>query len=403
MKTQGQQAHGGQDRWNLRKTLVVSQVAVSLLLLIGAGLFLRSFQNLLSEETGFQTEGVLLVTLDPQGGGYTEEQLPNLYQNLVDRIEAIPETRTASLSYFPLFAGTRWVGGAYSDEFEPQSDSDSRVEATLVTPGYFETVGIPLVRGRGFEPTDREGAPKVAVVNETFARHFFGDASPVGKRFGQDDEKTQEFEIVGMVGDLTYHHFREETPRYVYFPVMQTVDYLSSLEILTAGDPAVIASQVRRTIEQAEPNLPILEVKTLADQVHLSLRQDQSISRLTGFFGLLALLLASIGLYGIMAYGVVQRTNEIGIRVALGAHRTKVLWLVFREGLILVALGIALGIPTALGAAQFLSSLLFGLSAWDPMTIAGATMVLLLVAISAGYLPARRATRLDPVRALRYE
>ncbi len=403
MKTQGLQPHGGRDRWNLRKTLVVSQVAVSLLLLIGAGLFLRSFQNLLSEETGFQTEGVLLVTLDPQGGGYTEEQLPNLYRDLVDRIEAIPETRSASLSYFHLFAGTRWVDGAYVNGFEPQSDRDSQIEATLVTPGYFETVGIPVVRGRGFEPTDREGAPKVAVVNETFARHYFGNESPVGKRFGQTEESTQEYEIVGMVGDLTYHHFREETPRYVYFPVLQTVDYLSSLEVLTAGDPAAIVPQVRRAIEQAEPNLPILEVKTLVDQVHRSLRQDQSISRLTGFFGLLALLLASIGLYGIMAYGVVQRTNEIGIRVALGAHRGKVLWLVLREGMILVALGVVLGIPIALGASQFLSSLLFGLSAWDPVTIAGATLVLLLVAIFAGYLPARRATRLDPVRALRYE
>jgi predicted permease len=288
--------------------------------------------------------------------------------------------------------------------FSPRSDDDLRIQETFVTPEYFETIGIPLLAGRRFEEKDREGAPRVAVVNETFARHFFGEVSPVGRRFGTDgDESSQDIEIVGVAKDLKYNDIREETPRYVYYPARQGGSYLYSLEVSTGADPLLVAAQIRRTVTEVARDLPIEYVITLPDQIDRTLRDEQRISQLTSFFALLALLLASIGLYGVMAYGVAQRTNEIGVRIALGAHRFQVLWMVIRGGMILVGIGILIGIPAALATTRLASSLLYGLTATDITTMAGATLVLLLVAICAICLPARRASRLDVATALRYE
>jgi predicted permease len=404
LRNQGVTTEPKHDGWRLHKALVVAQVAVSLLLLVGAGLFLRSLQNLRSTETGFDAEGVLLLELDPQGGGYAQEQLPQLYEDLLARVESLPEVRSASLSLFSLFYGGRWISEAAVDGYTQKNDRDLQIEATMVTPEYFETVGVPLILGRGFHLSDREGAPQVAIVNETFARHFFAGESPIGKRFGiGGEESSRDIEIVGMVKDLKYHRMREDAPRFIYFPVMQQMDWLNSLQIRTSGDPAAVAPMVRRAVTDVADNLPILEVKTLTEQIDRSLRGDQLISRLTSFFGLLALLLASIGLYGVMAYAVAQRTNEIGIRIALGAGRSQVLWMVMRDGMILVGIGVVLGILASLASTRLASSLLFGLGATDLATMAGATLILCFVAIFAGYLPARRAAGLDPSHALRYE
>jgi predicted permease len=344
------------------------------------------------------------LELDPQGGGYTEEQLPHLYEELVERVESLPQVRSASLSFFSLFYGGRWITQASIDGYIAENDLDEQIEATMVTPNYFDTLGAPLILGRGFRASDQEGGPQVAVVNETFARHFFSEESPVGKRFGiGGDESSRDIEIVGVAKDLKYHDLREEAPRFVYFPVMQMPEYLSSLEVRTTGDPSLAAPLVRQAVTQVGKNLPILEVKTLTEQIDRSLRGDKLVSQLTGFFGLLALLLASIGLYGVMAYGVAERTNEIGIRIALGAHRIQVLWMVMRDGMILVTIGILIGIPCALATTQLASSLLFGLGATDLFTTVGATFFLGLVALFASYLPARRAARLEPAHALRYE
>jgi predicted permease len=303
-----------------------------------------------------------------------------------------------------LFKNARWRTEVVVDGYTPQKDEDLGIEATMVTPGYFETVGAPVILGRPIAPGDKEGAPQVVVVNETFARHFFGEESPLGKRFGiGGEESSRDLEIVGVAKDIVYHDHRDETPRFVYFPVLQVMDYLESLEVRTAGDPTAVGPLVRQAVTEVAENLPIVEMKTLDEQIDRSLRDDKLVSQLTTFFGLLSLLLASIGLYGVLAYGVAQRTNEIGIRIALGAGRGRVLWMVLGDGMVLVGIGVLIGVPVALATTRLASSLLFGLGATDIATILVATLVLCLVALFAGYLPAWKASRLDPSTSLRCE
>jgi predicted permease len=404
LKSQGGVTDRRQQSWNLRRMLVVSQVAVSLALLIGAGLFLRSLENLRNVDVGFPADEVLQVEIDPQGAGYREEQLPGLYRELVERIGAIAEVRSASMSLFSLFTTRQWSSEIVIDGYEPQSDSDTRFRGNMVTPGYFETAGIPLVAGRTFDWRDGEGASLVAVVNETMARHFFPGESAIGQTFRLDDDASSpHITIVGVVKDLIYDDFWDETPRMVYFPVMQNMIHLTSIEVRAAGSPASVAPQVREAIREVSETLPILDVMTAGERVDRSLRQENLLSKLTGFFGLLALLLAAIGLYGVMAHGIVQRTNEIGIRMALGAARSRVVWMIIKDVLWMVVVGVAIGVGVALAGTRLVASLLYDLSPTDPVTILGAIGFLVVIAVSAGYLPARRASRMDPLRALRYE
>ncbi len=386
----------------LRQGLVISQVALSLLLLVVAGLFLRSLQNLRDQELGFRSEGVLLVDIDPQGGGYSPEQLPGLYRDLVQRLEALPGVDSASLSLFSPLNRSRWRTEASVAGYDPTGEDANEIEATFVTPGYLETLGVPLLGGRALDENDREGAPKVAMVNEAFARQYFGGESPVGKRFGTEgEESSQEIEITGVVPDLKVHDLWSETPRLVYFPVAQHGESLYSLQVHARS--TLSAAEVRTAVAAVAPDLPITSVRSLEEQVEGSLRQERLLSQLTAFFGLLALLLAAVGLYGVLAYGVSQRTNEIGIRMALGAEPAQVLGTVFGTAMRWVGTGIVIGLAAAVAASRFLSSLLFGLDPIDPMTLLLTTAVLTAVAALATYAPARRASRLDPVRALRCE
>jgi predicted permease len=367
-----------------------------------AGLFLRSLQNLRSQELGFRAEGVLLVGIDPQGGGYAPEQLPGLYRDLVERLQALPGVDSASLSYFSLLANARWRTEASVAGYDPPAEDATAIEGTFVTPGYLETHGVPLLGGRDLDETDREGAPKVAMVNETFARQYFGSESPLGKRFGTEgEESSQEIEIVGVVPDLKVHDLWSETPRLAYFPAAQYGEYLSSLQVHSRSE--LSAAQVRDAVAEVAPDLPITSVRSLRQQVEHSLSQERLLSQLTAFFGLLALLLAAIGLYGVLAYGVSQRTSEIGIRMALGAEPAQVLETVFGTAMRWVGAGIVIGLAAAVAASRSLSSLLFGLDPIDPVTLLLTTGVLVVVAAVAAYGPARRASRLDPVRALRCE
>jgi predicted permease len=404
LKTQRVSQGASRRGSSLRSTLVVSQVAASLVLLVGAGLFLRSLDNLRSQDLGFRPQGMLQLEIDPQGGGLERQRLPGLYRTLVERLEGLPVVDSASLSAYNLLSGSRIRNQVTVDGYLPPSQEDTRIEQTAVTPDYFRTLGISPLQGRGFEASDREGAPRVAVVNQSFARHFFGDASPIGRRFGVDREaSSRDIEIVGLVADVKCNGLWEAPPRLVYFPVAQQPLYLQSLEVRSRADLAGVIGQVRGVLSDVAPELPVLGAWTLEREIDRSLRQEKLLSRLSSLFAVLALLLAAVGLYGVLAYGVSQRTSEIGIRMALGAPRLRVLWMVLRSAAGWVGLGMAIGLALTLAAGRALSSLLFDLAPADPLSILSAAAALALVAAFAAFWPARRAARLDPVQAIRYE
>ncbi len=391
----------GRSRLPVGKVLVVAQVSLSLLLLIGAGLFLRSLDNLNRVQPGFARDHLLLVRINPRLLGRSDAQLANLYQRLLDRVGALPGVRSASLSLFPLVGGSGRTSSALVPGYTARKGEADDVQVMLVTPHYFDTVGMKLVEGRDLGPQDRAGGASVAVVSEAMARHFYPPGSVLGRRFGlkiKDDETA----IVGVVRDARINSVKERTPPMtVFLPVAQVTDALSDLEIGTTGDPGPLAASLRRVLREVEPNLPIVRIVTVQEQIGNSLGGDQAVARLTGIFGALALALAGIGLYGVMAYGVARRTSEIGLRMALGAHRASILGLVLRETLLLSAIGIAVGLPAALIAAPLAKSQLFGLSAGDPLTIGIATVVMILVSVITGLLPAQRAASVDPMVALR--
>jgi len=279
------------------------------------------------------------------------------------------------------------------------------VNSNVVTPHYFATVGMPLQFGRGFTRRDRKQPPAVAIVNEALARRCFPGRSPLGLRFGFDSDKPRQFEIVGVVKDARYYELGKEPPPMAYLPAPAEGESIADVEVRLAGGGAVtgIAGQLRRAIAETEPGLAVLRMSSMREQLDRSLARPRAIARLTGFFGGLALLLSAIGLYGVMSYNVARRTGEIGLRMALGAPRARVLGLILRETALLLAIGIVAGLAAALAATRLAASQLYGLSAFDPGTVALATAVLVVVALTAGFLPARRAADTSPMEALRYE
>jgi predicted permease len=386
----------------LGKTIVLAQVALSLLLLVGAGLFVRTLINLERVPTGFDQQNVMLFKIDTSTLGLKEEKISPLLREVEDKVRAVPGVSGAAFSFF-VFNQGQWSGPAYTSDGTEQNGERRVVKNNVVGVDYFDVMGVPLLYGRKFGPHDTDKTQKVAIVSQKMAERFFPTSSALGKRFGIDGPNSgNQIEIVGVVKDARYGDLTEEFGPMAYYPYAQSPQALDNFVVrFTSTDTAVPA--VRQAIKQVNQNLPIDEVISLSDHVGRSLVQQKLIARLASFFGLLALLLACVGLYGVLSYGVARRTNEIGIRMALGAQSRDVLWLVLRQALLLVVGGVIVGLGAAYYATRIAEQLLFGLKPTDLTTQVGATLLLVLVATLAGYLPARRASRVEPMVALRDE
>ena len=398
---------GGRSSRLLPKILVTAQVMLSLVLLAGAGLFLRTLKNLQNQDFGFNRRNVLLVQFNAKFAGYKSEQLGGLYERILDRLDALPGVRSAALAGSPPISAGSWDSPIFVQGYTPAPDEDISTLINRVSPRYFETLGIPVLLGRPIESQDIATSTKTVVVNQTMADHFFPHGGALGHQFSiADPEVPGSWQIVGVVRDTKYNSPREKAQRMIYLPLAQLTGddkFAYRLQLQTIGDPASVTGEVRAALAEIDPNLPILDVKTISEQVDGFMDDERLISELSSFFSLLALALASIGLFGVMTYNVVRRTNEIGIRIALGAQANRVLWMVLNESMWLLGIGVVLGVPATLAATRLVQAQLFGLSPSDPVTLAAAVMIIAMVTLAAAYLPARRATGVDPIVALRYE
>jgi predicted permease len=393
------------SRISLARALIVAQIALSLVLLAAAGLFLRSLVNLTKVDTGFNRQNVLVFGMDEYSAGMPlDARLVNLQQQIEDRVQAIPGVRAASFSCF-LFNQGMWSDDVSVQGIPRTPENSQDVLINVVGKAFFSTMSLPILAGRGFDGTDKIDSPKVALVNETMARRFFPGSSPVGHRFGMGDDLSHsgDIEIVGVVKNAKYVALQEDPEAAVYFPYAQHVQYFFNFEVRYTGDAAQMAPAVRRAIAEANPNVLVSYVSSLSEQVEHSIANQRLIARLSAFFGLLAAFLVCIGIYGLLSYAVARRTSEIGVRMALGAKRSNVLWLILREILILAAIGTVLGVPAALEGNHLVAKLLYGLSPADPASLFAAIAMLIVVAIVAGYLPARKASLVEPTVALRCE
>ncbi len=402
LKDQATGIVGGFGHLRFRKGLVITQVALSLVLLIGAGLFARSLYNVKNIDVGFHTDHLIQFTIQPSLNGYSQARMLTLFGRLHDDISRLPGVRAVSMAEESVLSGDINSGAFSVDGYQAKEEDDMVASENYVGPGYFATMGIPLVVGRDFTPADGPGAPRVGVINEKLAQHFFGSENPIGRRlrFRRDD---QPMEIVGVVKNAKTSDPKEKTPQFVYGSYSQEKMGILTYYARTSQDPLAVARMLRDEVRRQDANLPIFDVKSMQRQIDESLFMDRLVAALSASFGALATLLAAVGLYGVMAFMVVRRTREIGIRMALGADRRSVLVLVMREVLVLAGVGIAIAVAAAFALGGVIESQLLGVSGRDPLVMICATGGLALVALFAGYLPALRATRVDPLSALRYE
>jgi predicted permease len=387
----------------LRKGLVTAQVALSFLLLFGSGLFVRSLQNLKTTDTGVALDNLVTFQLSPDLNGYDVPRRSNLYQELLDRLRTTPGITAAGLAAVPILSGDEWDNYMSVEGHRPADGENMQAFMNAVSPGYFATMKIPLLEGRDFRRSDLAEEWKVAIVNRRFAEHFFKGTSAVGKRIGNGGGPTAKLniEIIGVVADSLYEGPREGVRRQVFVPNGGTGSAAFYVRTTTASSSAY--SLIRNEVKGLDSALPLYSVKTLAGQLDETLLSDRLIALLSGGFGLLATVLASVGLYGVMAFVVARRRKELGIRLALGAQPGRVIWMVMREVVVLLAIGLAVGVPAALALGRYVSAQLYGIEPNDPL-IAGTTVALLsVVSAAAGLIPAHRASRIDPILALRYE
>jgi predicted permease len=390
---------------SLRRMLVGVQVALSLLLLVGAGLFVRTLRNLESLGPGFPTDHLLTFTIDPSLNGYSDEQTKSFYQRLNINLQAMPGVASVGFSAMPLLKGYAWQNAVLGKDFEGAPIEEQPV-LSEIGPNYFATLGIPIVAGRDFTARDIVPA-NYAVINESFAREYFPGRNPIGQRFGLVNDMepaSPDTEVIGVIPDKKYRDLRETPPPQAYFPYFNGVHFrFMNVYLRTQADPRLIEDELRKRMRQFDPHVPVVDLQTVDEQIGFSLRTERLVASLSGVFGGLATLLAVIGLYGVMAYVVMRRTREIGIRIALGALRSNVIAMVMREVFLLIGSGLAAGIVLALLLADLIQNQIYGLSARDPLTLVGSAVILTVAAGLAGFIPALRASSVDPTIALRQE
>jgi predicted permease len=403
-----------------QKSLIIFQAAMSLVLLIAAGLLTKSLRNMQHQDFGIETTNRYVVHLDPAGAGYTPEKLPALYQKLEQQFAAIPGVKSVGLALYSTLEGNNWGEGVRVEgRPEPGPTENNGSSWDRVNPAFFETVGQPVIRGRGFTDADTATSQMVAVVNQTFVKKFFPNEDPIGRHFGIFDQKySGAFEIVGIVADAKYNNPRDEFRPMYFRPLTQQLRgvtepgaitaesrslYINSITLRFNTPPQNVDSLIRQNLASIDPNLTVIDLTSLDAQVSNNFNQERMVARLTMLFGVLALVVASVGLYGITSYTVARRTGEIGLRMALGANRVDVLRLILRGAFLQVAIGLAVGIPIALFAGRYMADQLYGVKVFDPSSLAIAILSLFLAASLAGFVPARRAASIEPMEALRTE
>jgi predicted permease len=406
LRTAGREIADRRGRFAAGKLLVIGQLAMSLILVVGAGLLIGTLTRLQTVNTGFNRDGVLLVSADKRNADYSPEESRVVYQELLERMRALPGVRSASASRITPIGNSSWNMYVEVDGYEPADERETLVWMNSVSDAYFTTLETPFRAGRDFDSRDASGSVQVAMINETMARKFFAEPQPLGRHFRvtRPGEETETYEVVGVVADTRYDAIDEETLSIAYFPLGQEREPwgVLRLQLRTDGPPTALISAVTNLIADVHPRISV-RFTTLADDVAASLTRPRLLALLSGFFGAVALLLAMIGLYGTLSYRVASRRNEIGLRLALGAARTRVLGMVLGEVGRLTAVGITIGIVAALVSARILASFLYGVTATDPATLVLSALILAVVAMAAGALPALHAARLDPMKTLREE
>jgi predicted permease len=399
MKESGRSVTGGRAR--LTKGLLVLEVAMSLVLLIGAGLFVRTLYNLRSVDIGFNADNLLMFRLNPQANRYEPERIEQLYGRTEAALAALPGVRSIALTRSPLLSGSTSISGIWVRGGSGPIDT----HMMWVSPGFFDTLEIPVLRGRDFTRYDTTVPETVAVINETAAQQYFAGADPLGQRIGNTTEEAGKTEVVGVIRDTKYDSLREPAPPTVYqlYQALPPSARTVTVVVRTASDPSAMIEPVRAAMRQVDPDVPVIGMTTQTDQVEGRMAQERLFALAYSLFGGLALLLACIGLFGLMSYNVARRTNEIGIRMALGAQRRGVVGMVLRESMAMVGAGVVLGLVATVATGRLVASVLFGLSPTDGWTLAAVIALMAAVSLAACYLPARRAARVDPMVALRYE
>lgn len=417
---------GRSTRWDLGRTLVSLQVTISLLLLAGAGLFVRTLTNLRSLDSAMDRERLLFIETNMIQTGYQPQRARSFYERLRDEAQRLPGVRAASTASTVPFGDGKPRDQVQIEGYQWAPDETRIVDMNTVAPRYFEVAGIPILRGRDFrssddlavlpdlparagvQPPDPPGPPRVAIVNEAFARRFFAGQSAIGRRlcFGEKWDAARTHEIVGVVADAHYSNLRQEVEPMVYLPPYRDSYWSGGIGILcirTAGDPNGIIGAIRRRVQEIDPAVMVTETRTMEANLNRALLQERFVATLGGFFGVVALLLAAVGLYGVTSQAVTRRTREIGIRMALGAQSRQVLWMALRDALTMVGIGAMVGVLVVLALLRYTESLLFGVKPQDPITIGAAASLIFVVTALAGFLPALRATRVQPIAALRQE